>query len=68
MEEFEDFVRNIFLKHLKELNDALIECLLDDLIEGILDEWQKNPEVNFEFFKANIIRKLRESEKEICQQ
>lgn len=68
MEEFEDVVRNIFLKHLKELNDALIENLLDDLIEGILDEWQKDPEISFEFFKANIIQRLRDAEKEICQQ
>lgn len=68
MEKFEEVLRKILSDHLEELNDVVVDCLLEDLIEGILQEIHRVQEMDFESFKKTIIEKLRESEKKGCQQ
>jgi len=58
MERLMDLVSQILRSRIEEINKMIVNELLDELIEIVLDTWQRNPEMCFEELRATVIGKL----------
>lgn len=55
-----DLISDILQKRLDEINKLIVNELLDELIEIVLDTWQREPEVCFEELREKVIEKLNQ--------
>jgi len=60
MNRLVDLISDILQKRLDEINDLIVNELLDELIEIVLDTWQREPEVCFEELREKVIEKLNQ--------
>lgn len=60
MNRLVDLISDILQQRLGEINKLIVNELLDELIEIVLDTWQREPEVCFEELRQKVIEKLNQ--------